>query len=202
MEKLRKEGKEYWAYNGERPSCGSFMTEDDGVALRVVAWTQFKHGVSRWFYWQSTHYRNTSRVGYETDVFEQAQTFGRLNDKLHPKYGETGSNYMNGDGVLFYPGTDTKYPKNSYGLPGPIASLRLKLWRRGIQDADYLAMAAKTAPDKVDALVRKMVPKTLWEVGVADPKDPSYVHADISWSIHPDDWESARRTLADIIMGK
>jgi hypothetical protein len=46
-----------------------------------------------------------------------------------------------------------------------------------------------------------MIPKVLWEVGVTDPNDPSYVHTDIGWSIDPDDWEKARRTLAGIIIG-
>jgi hypothetical protein len=78
----------------------------------------------------------------------------------------------------------------------------MKLWRRGLQDVDYLAQAKAINPAKVDALIKKMVPKALWEVGVDNPADPTYVHADISWSIKPDDWESARAQLADIIEGK
>jgi len=107
----------------------------------------------------------------------------------------------NGDGVLFYPGTDTLFPQDAYGLAGPIASLRLKLWRRGIQDADYLAMAAAVDPQGVQQIVNRMVPKALWEYGLTDPNDPSYVITDISWSTNPDDWEAARAELADIIGG-
>jgi len=40
----------------------------------------------------------------------------------------------------------------------------------------------------------------MWEVGVTDPKDPTWVKAGISWSINPDDWEKARRKLANIIV--
>ena len=200
VEQMKKEGKEYWAYNGWRPSTGSFATEDDGVALRVVGWTHYKHRVGRWFYWQSTCYKNPSHVNHETNVFESAWTFGRRDDASHSKFGETGNNYSNGDGVLFYPGTECRYPKENYAIDGPIASLRLKHWRRGIQDVDYLTMAAKVNPDKVNAIVQKMIPKTLWEVGVTDPNDPTYVHTDISWSTNPDVWEKARRELAEIIM--
>ncbi len=195
-----KSGRKYWGYNGRRPASGSFMIEDEGVSLRMLGWTQFRHKADRWFYWASTAYKNPSRVNFETNVFEQAQTFGRKNNTLHAKYGETGAEYGNGDGVLFYPGTDTHFPQYSHSLPGPVASLRLKLWRRGIQDADYLTMAAEKDPKAVAALVRKMIPKTLWEIGVTDPKDPSYVHADISWSVNPDDWERARKELATIIL--
>jgi hypothetical protein len=101
--------------------------------------------------------------------------------------------------VLFYPGTDKAFPSESYGLPGPIASLRLKYWRRGIQDVDYITMAAKVNPQAVAALVQKMVPKALWENGVSDPADPTWVLAPISWSTNPDDWEAARLQLAEII---
>lgn len=196
------EEKAYWGYNGIRPKTGSFAIEDDGVALRVLGWTQFKHKAQRWFFWESTHYKNTSRVNFETNVFQRAQTFGRVNDVHNPKYGETGSNYNNGDGVLFYPGTDTLFTQDSYGLSGPIASLRMKLWRRGVQDAEYLRLAEAIDPKTVADLVQKMIPKVLWEVGVSNERDPTYVHADISWSINPDDWESARLKLAAIISGR
>ncbi len=200
VKNYQREGKDYWAYNGWRPSTGSFAIEDDGVALRVVGWTQFKHKIARWFYWHSTSYRNPSHANHETNVFESAWTFGRKWDKRHAKYGETGSDYSNGDGVLFYPGTEKRFRREDYGLDGPIASLRLKHWRRGIQDVDYLTMAAKIDPQGVKEIVNEMIPKVLWEVGVTDPKDPSYVHADISWSTDPDVWEEARRELAEIVL--
>jgi hypothetical protein len=41
----------------------------------------------------------------------------------------------------------------------------------------------------------------LWENDVSDPADPTWVKAPISWSNNPDDWEAARRRLADIIEG-
>jgi hypothetical protein len=113
----------------------------------------------------------------------------------------SGWNSSNGDGVLFYPGTDRVFRDESYGLVGPIASLRLKYWRRGIQDVDYITLAAEVNPRAVAAIVEKMVPKVLWENGVNDPTDPTWVFAPISWSIDPADWETARRQLANIIEG-
>jgi hypothetical protein len=113
--------------------------------------------------------------------------------------GETGWNYLNGDGVLFYPGTDTRYPSESYGVKGPFASLRLKYWRRGLQDVEYLTMAAAIDSDETSRIVHQMVPKVAWEVSVSDPEDPTWAQTDISWSTDPDDWEKAREDLADII---
>ncbi len=152
-------------YNGSRPGSGSFMTEDDGVALRELPWGQYKKKINRWFYWNSTYYHDFQNGGGDTNLFSQAQTFGGP-PHLDDDYGQTAGDYGNGDGVLLYPGTDAVFPANSYGVEGPIASLRLKAWRRGIQDADYLALAAARNPAAVDEIVNQMVPKVLWEVGV------------------------------------
>lgn len=198
--------KRFFMYNGTRPFSGSFATEDDGVALRELAWGQYKKGVDRWFYWESTYYVNFQCYGYEnpiglTNLFQRAQTYGCYEED-DPVLGEAGWNYFNGDGVLFYPGTDTRYPEDSYGVSGPFASVRLKLWRRGIQDIDYLTLAAAINPARTSEIVNEIIPKALWEYGVSDPEDPNWVRTDISWSTNPDVWENARAELSDIIEGK
>lgn len=186
-------------YNGGRPASGTFATEDDGTSLRTLGWIQHKLGIHRWFFWESTYYTNYQSGEGDTNVFVEARTFGKA-DRRDPEIGRTGWNHANGDGVLFYPGTDRVFPSVSYGLPGPIASLRLKLWRRGIQDADYLALAAKVAPAETRKIVERMIPKVGWEVGVDDPDDPTFRHAPVSWPSDPDAWESARAELADLIV--
>jgi hypothetical protein len=200
---LANPDKRFYVYNSNRPATGTFLTEDDGVALRALGWTQYKKGIDRWFYWESTYYVNFQCYGYDdplaqTNVFRQAQTFGCYSDDDEIE-GQTGWNYSNGDGVLFYPGTDVRYPEDSYGLMGPFASLRLKLWRRGVQDVDYLALAAAIDPQRTAQIVDGMIPKVLWEVGVEDENDPTWVLADISWTTDPDAWEAARAELAAII---
>ena len=190
--------KRIFFYNSNRPGSGSFATEDDGVALRELAWGQYKKGIDRWFYWESTYYHNFQGNTGQTDVFQTAHTFGNFETVDH-ELGETGWNYLNGDGVLFYPGTDTHYPESSYGVKGPFASLRLKQWRRGIQDVEYLTMAAAVDPVRAGQIVEEMLPRVLWENGVTNPNDPTWVLTDISWSTDPDDWEAARAELADII---
>src|SRR6185312_11901358 len=73
---LATSGKEYFQYNGKRPSQGSFATEDDGIALRELAWAQYKKGIERWFFWESTYYNDYQGGRGETNVFKNAQTFG------------------------------------------------------------------------------------------------------------------------------
>ena len=189
-----------YLYNGNRPASGTFAIEDDGIALRVSAWAQYKKKVDRWFYWESTYYNNYQGNTGQTNVFQKAQTFGDF-EQVDGELGETGWNYLNGDGVLFYPGTDTLYPSDSYGVNGPFASLRVKHLRRGIQDVDYLTLAAAVNPSRTAAIVEEIIPKVLWEYGVDDIHDPTWVLTDITWSNDPDTWEAARAELADIIEG-
>ena len=200
---VQNPGKRFYYYNGARPASGTFCTEDDGVALRVNGWIQHKKKIDRWFYWESTYYNNYQGGQGHTDVFTRAQTYGGKEPGLDTEFarGEYGWDYTNGDGVLFYPGTDRHYTAQSYGVDGPLASLRLKHWRRGIQDADYLALANAVDSGATRVIVNRMIPKVLWEHGVANEEDPTYVYTNISWSIDPDKWEAARKELADIIEG-
>jgi len=193
-------------YNGSRSERGSFVTEDEGISLRVTAWAQFKKKIDRWFFWQSTYYNDTQSGMGQTNVFQSARTFGGDSSFQFdsPARGRTGWNYSNGDGVLFYPGTELYFPAENYGINGPIASLRLKLWRRGIQDVDYLTLASNIDPAQTNAIVNRIIPQVLWEFGAgddSDPNDPTWVKHDISWSVDPDVWEDARVELADIIDG-
>ncbi|MDP8235783.1 MAG: DUF6067 family protein, partial [Candidatus Erginobacter occultus] len=195
---LAAPAKKLWLYTAYRPQCGSWAIEDEGVSPRVTAWAQFKKKVQRWFVWESTYYDNFQGGTGQTDVFQSAHTFGGSSGYDEVR-GETGWNYGNGDGVLFYPGTDLVFPAGSYGIPGPFASLRLKHWRRGLQDVDYLTLASRIDPTRTAEIVERMIPKILWEYGVDDPSDPTWVRTDISWPTDPDLWEAARRELAEII---
>jgi hypothetical protein len=182
-------GKKFWVYNDGRPGVGSSMTEDDGIAFRTWSWAQFKMGVDRWFYW----YAN---VNSDIDLFATATTWGdrARRDQQRGMWGDHAP--CNGNGLLIYPGTDVGHSANSYGLAGPIASLRLKQWRRGVQDADYLALAMQKNPVATNAIVQSMMPKALWENRVQDTNWPI---APITWSSDPDVWEGARLQLAQII---
>lgn len=191
--------KRFWMYNGFRPTSGTSVLDDDGVAMREIPWAHFKTGVQRFFLWESTYYNDFQAGSGQVDVFNTAANFSGLPYTQDPIAGEKGYDHTNSNGLLFYPGTDKKFPASSYGVPFPFASLRMKHWRRGIQDVDYLTLAARKDAAAVKQIVERVVPKVLWEYGVDDPKDPTYVHTDISWSLSPDDWEAARAQLADII---
>jgi len=183
-------GDKLWAYNATDPATGSSDTEDNGVAMRQLPWAQYKKQIDRWFYW----YANPPTP---VDFFTQPVTFG-TQTYYDPIIGETGDDgSSNGNGLLVYPGTSVYNPTNSYNVKGPFASLRLKEWRRGVQDADYLTLAAQYDPAAVNSIVTGLVPKVLWEYPAPNPN--SYTGGGISWSSDPDQWEAARAALAQII---
>lgn len=182
-------GRRMWMYNDSRPGTGSSNTEDDGVAMRQIAWAQYKKNVNRWFYW----YVN---VNSQINPFTQSITWGsaQFKDSVLGLYGDDGT--TNGTGLLVYPGTNLYQPEDSYDVDGPLASLRLKEWRRGVQDTDYLALAKKVDPEAANRIMQKMVPQALWEYGAIDP---NYYVGGISWSTDPDSWENARAELTKVI---
>jgi hypothetical protein len=191
---LSKPNRHFWAYGSTHPGSGTFNTEDDGIATRTIPWVQAKLGIERYFQW----YAN---LNTQADWFQQAATWDYANAWQDPMWGENRNQYTNGNGLIVYPGTDVGHPQDSYGVDGPFASVRLKEWRRGTNDGDYLALAKSIDPNQTAAILSKVMPKAIWEVHAPGwpVGDPTYSNDAPSWSSNPDDWEAARAQLAAII---
>lgn len=116
-------------YNGQRPSTADpFALDNFATDARVNPWIAWKYGTDLYFIWEVAYYASS-------DVNIWAEPAG---------------------GSLVYTGEDRKYPGDSRGLKGPIASIRLKNLRRGIQDYEYLWLARRAGidvSDIVDAVV-------------------------------------------------
>ncbi len=183
-------GFQSWVYNDLRPATGTALTEDDGVSMRQIPWMSYKKQLARYMYW----YCN---VNTPWDWFTQALTWGDY-QYVDPVLGKTGTAASNGNGLLAYPGTSVYPGHTSYGVDGPFASLRIKEWRRGIQDVDYLTLAAQFDPAGVQQIVNTTIPQVLWEYQTDAPS--YYTGGGPSWSVNPDDWEGARARLTQIII--
>ncbi len=166
-----------WTYNGTRPHAGSFAIDDVAISPRVNPWIQARYGVPRWFYWEASYYDDFQGDRAQVDVFATALNFtNRFGDEV------------NGDGLLIYPGRDHLFPNSDQHFEGPLPSMRLKNWRRGIEDAQYLAMVRAAGHGAfVDRLVRLMVPRALADGLAAD--EP------VSWPEDGEAWLRARRAL-------
>ncbi|MFB6719808.1 glycoside hydrolase domain-containing protein [Kribbella sp. NPDC056345] len=156
---LRAEGRDMWFYNGQRPNIGSVVIESPATDPRANLWAAFKHDVPTYFYWHTNHWRHNRQVlpGRERNqnVWVDPVTF-------HNRRGW----WANGDGVLMYPGEDRIYPDQDRGIAGPISTIQLANFRRGIQDHLYLTMARERGLDLlVDHVVEQIVPAVLDEAG-------------------------------------
>ena len=189
----KNRGVSFGLYNGKRPAFGSFAIEDEGTAMHANLVGNVKLGSESLFYWSCCYFNDYQGGRGQTDVWKTAATFsGALSTSS--VLGETGWNHSNGDGVLFYPGTDNLYPASSLGLNQMVSSIRAKLIRRALQDLDYLALAKEKKPTETMALIRSLVPEVGWELDVYSTSDPTYVHKGPSWPIDALTWELARET--------
>jgi len=171
MDQRRKAGDKIWTYNGG-PDGASVIIDTYGLNCRSWAWTAWRYNIEGWFLWDCTYWVDKHNLrGQEkkqTDLWSNPLTFDqRRNPKTKwPDWG-------NGDGTFLYPG----YEK---GIDGPISSFRMKAFRRGMQDYEYLYM--------------------LKELGKADVADTAARQLDFKTNKDPEKWYEVRLNLANEIL--
>ncbi len=162
----RKAGDRIWTYNGG-PDDASVVIDADGLACRSWAWTAWRYDIEAWFLWDCTYWVDThnlkGREKVPTDLWNDPLTYDqRKNPRVKwPDWG-------NGDGTFLYPG----YEK---GVDGPISSFRMKAFRRGMQDYEYLYM--------------------LLSLGKKDIADDAAKHLDYRKNRDPKSWYEMRLRL-------
>ncbi|MGC9983336.1 MAG: hypothetical protein ABSF35_06860 [Polyangia bacterium] len=173
-------GKHVWIYNGQLPQAGQFLSDGWRVGLRANAWIQSAFQIERWFYWESTFWDDDNRGGLGPhDVFAGAETF-------HNREGD----FCNGDGVLVYPGRQPGFPTHSADFDGVFPSIRLKQWRRGVSDAGYLELGRAIDRERVERLIRTLVPGAL---------DQARSGRSPAWATSAQAYEAARRELFGLV---
>lgn len=182
VKEAREQGKQVWEYNGTLPRSGTFLLDTDAVSPRVNGWLQAIYGIPRWFYWDAAHW--SDRHDTETvEPFDDPENF-------HNDDGD----WANGDGVLVYPGSQgDAYPEKSLGFSGVVPSIRLKNWRRGIEDAGYLQMARARDAAAAAHVARWLVPAAFGEAATGKPP---------AWSSRGKPYFDARRALLAIALGQ
>jgi hypothetical protein len=184
----RQHGRKYWIYNGGRPAAGAIVIDAPATDPRATIWACFKHGIDNYFYWHGVHWQhNRQKVGErKQNVWANPITF---DNRGQPNKPIDDQGYINGDGVLIYPGEDKLHPEQDRGVVGPISTIQLANFRRGLQDHQYLTLARKL---KLDALVNEVlqsvVPRVFSDSGPA-----------IGFSEAGNDYERARYKLAQAI---
>jgi len=180
---LQAPGKKFWIYNGRQPYTGTFLTDIEAVSIRVNGWIAGMHDVGRWFYWHSTFWRDGNDGGRGAfDPFVTTETF-------HNPYAD----WCAGDGVLLYPGQQQDaFSAHSLGFAGVLSSIRLKNWRRGIEDAGYLQLARAMDDSGAMAVAKRLVPQVLTSASALSGSAPG-------WSASGKAFFEARRELLLIL---
>jgi hypothetical protein len=186
----RTRGRQYWFYNGGRPAGGAITIDAPATDARATIWAAFKHDVSVYFYWHAVHWRHNSQKQGERNQNVWADTITFDNRKQANKSIDD-QGYIHGDGVLIYPGEERLHPGEDRGIAGPIATVQLANFRRGLQDHQYLTMARRLGLNSlVDEVLTAIVPRVFSEAGdrVSFPETGA-------------PYESARLRLARAIAG-
>ncbi len=186
----RARGKRYWIYNGGRPAGGAIVIDAPATDARATIWACFKHDVEVYYFWHGVHWQHNRQKQGERkqNVWANPITF---DNRKQPNKPIDDQGIANGDGVLMYPGTERLHPEEDRGVEGPVSTLQLANFRRGLQDHQYLTMARKLGRDSVvDETLSAIVPRVF-----------SDATASVSFPEAGDPYEEARYTLAKAVAG-
>jgi hypothetical protein len=137
--------------NPRWPSIGAI--DHSLVRARAMPWIAFKNRVFGVLYY------DTLQAYSPTTDSATGFTFG--GDPWHNQYFAGG----NGDGTLFYPGTAAILGVSAPDIP--IASLRLKMIREGLEDYEYMFQLGSNRGQWVDGLIAGVYPNA-WETDRSD----------------------------------
>lgn len=161
----RARGRQFWFYNGGRPAGTAITIDAPATDPRATIWAAFKHDVSVYFYWHAVHWRHNSQKQGERNQNVWADTI-TFDNRRQPNRSPDDAGYIHGDGVLVYPGEERLHPDEDRGLPGPVPTIQLANFRRGLQDHQYLTLARKLGLNaQIDKALQAIVPRVFSDAG-------------------------------------
>ena len=182
---VNRSGEKVGFYNGTRPAYGLLEWIDNfATDPRVDPWIAWKYNVDQYFLWETAFIYN--------------KWYGeKINPWVAPYSGGSEATSRWGIGTIIYTGNDALFPEESRGIDGPIASIRLKNWRRGQQDYEYLVLAQKAGID-TRSLVDQVVPAAF-----DDYNDSTYIRQGQQpiWAQRGYLFEGARTAVAGRLEG-
>ncbi|MEN6624626.1 MAG: glycoside hydrolase domain-containing protein [Candidatus Sumerlaeia bacterium] len=169
-----------WFYHSGRPAIGNHTINQTGIDLRL------------WGLLCATETRINGSFWWSMMNFAGRHDEPEFNPYDTPVYNEKDTRW--GNGVLFYPGMRLTMIGARKNIAGPVSSMRMKAYRRGLQDYEYYWLV-KTVAD--DASLR-----TSWK-RLHELIPVAFSHAagrkSAAWSEKPADYEKFRREMAGFI---
>jgi len=146
VKRVQNQGDEVWSYTALVQSGPRYHPEYEEIkndnppywqidfpvtSYRIAPWLNRRYGITGLLYWSTVYWSSPQRNPWDDPGF-------RIR--------------WNGDGFLFYPGEEA-------GIEGPVASVRLKNLRDGMEDYEYFALLEERGgAEIVDEIVRTAVP--------------------------------------------
>lgn len=161
----RAKGRRIWTYNGGRPQGPTPVIDAPATEARAIAWASFKHDLDLYFFWHGVQWEHNRQKQGERkqNVWANPITF---DNRGQPRKPVEDQGFINGDGVLMYPGQEVLHPEEDRGIEGPVSTVQLANLRRGLQDHLYLSLARQAG---LEPLVREtlqaVVPRVYSDAG-------------------------------------
>jgi hypothetical protein len=187
----KAKGRRVSFYNGGRPQGPTPVIDAPATEARAVAWAAFKHDVDLYFYWHGVHWQHNRQKQGERkqNVWANPITF---DNRGQPRKPVEDQGWINGDGVLLYPGQDVIHPEEDRGIDGPVGTVQLANLRRGLQDHQYLTLARELGLEaEVKAALAAVVPRVFSEAGET-----------VGFAETGETYEAARLALGEAIEGR
>jgi hypothetical protein len=136
IRRRQKAGDEFWSYSAlDHKGVPNWLIDFPLLDYRIPAWFSWSLDLKGILYWQTINWAS-KRV--KSDPWTNCQTYSK------------GGEVWNGAGSLIYPGGEA-------GIDGPVASMRLKVFRDSIEDYDYFwVFSQRTEREKVNKIVREV----------------------------------------------
>jgi len=158
-------GEKTWFYHSGHPAVGAHSINVSGIEMRTWGVVGARYNIQGQLMW-------AVNLGSDELPFREPQ-FNPLEDRA-------------GNGVFVYPGNQLDKIGHEKS-PGPIPSIRLKSWRRGLQDAELFYLAQAQSPVDANTLITQQIPVALTDG-----------NGDAAWSSDPADWINFHRALLEL----
>lgn len=159
------QGERAWFYHSGHPAVGGHSINLPGTDMRSWGVIGARYGIQGQLMWGVN-------LGSDARPFAEP-SYKPDDDRV-------------GNGVMVYPGN--QLPKIGFdATPGPLPSMRLKSWHRGLQDAELYYLARQRFPEEADALINALVPRALGDAVAAGDKQPTWPSDVASWIQWRDD---------------
>jgi hypothetical protein len=174
----RQPGQTVWFYHAGQPFVGNHSINQSGIDLRLWPLLCARDGLHGFFIW--------SLMAFPFGFADARNPYDAPGYKL--------DDTRWGNGVWFYPGSRLTQAGYARNMAGPVASMRLKALRRGLQDAEYAWLLREKGSDaEVRAQLRKLIPRAFGEARAKQPAD---------WSTRAADYENLRLWMAQRLGGQ